>query len=728
MSYESLKSAVTAVITANGSNEITGQILQDLINNNLIPSLGENLFMGVATSTTVPQVTPEKGIYYAAFKQGTYVNFSGVVVKNQFCFLKYDTVNSVWEKIVLLTLKPELYRSSLEHSLFLTDENIANGNVFGGRVQKIDGSTVLDANWLSTDYVYVHHNPTITRVATAFSPTGSSVAGISFFDEDLTYLGYVETIPETFTYKAKDYYPEAYYMRVSGAASLGISLKLKHGIVKDIEDLKIQSSLLITRTDYAENPLIGFLDSTGTFISSANWRSTDFIDTSVVKTVSYRGTANGNARAIVGYDENQNYLQDVATLINSQVDLVEYTIPENVKYVRASARMVSGDVFEFVVIDRLGESFERDFFIPKTLYAKQSERFRINPNGLMAKHPDDHSPDIFSDLQQSNEKYIQFVPATADKTVNIFYRDLGGNLKNAGSTLVKVTPTANIVNPSVHQNFICLGDSLTEGVSASGIQGAYTNELARRLTGVGTELLSGNESPAPLALSNVHFRGTRGDQAILHEGRGGWAASTYLGVASSGGVTNAFWNPSTSEFDLDYYLDQNNFKSSQIVGGVTPTGDNLTVIILLGWNNAYNSGAAGGAAGISLLIDKIKADMPDVKVKMLGLNTPPTLNYKTFTGSRNVTAESIMRDVILPFNRAYEELAESTAYNSFVEFVPISPVFFPERSYPTTNLSASFRDDTAIEVNTDYVHPVARGYAQIADALFYNILYNYCRS
>ena len=69
-----LKAAVAKVIKTNGNQEITGQLLQNVLNN-IISSVGENAsFVDVATPTTNPG-TPDGNVFYIAYTAGNYVNF-----------------------------------------------------------------------------------------------------------------------------------------------------------------------------------------------------------------------------------------------------------------------------------------------------------------------------------------------------------------------------------------------------------------------------------------------------------------------------------------------------------------------------------------------------------------------------------------------------------------------------------------------------------------------------
>lgn len=69
-----LKAAVADVIKTNGNQEITGQLLRNVLNN-IISSVGENAsFVDVATPTTNPG-TPDGNVFYIAYTAGNYANF-----------------------------------------------------------------------------------------------------------------------------------------------------------------------------------------------------------------------------------------------------------------------------------------------------------------------------------------------------------------------------------------------------------------------------------------------------------------------------------------------------------------------------------------------------------------------------------------------------------------------------------------------------------------------------
>lgn len=87
--YETLKAAIQQVIAQNGTNAITGQILQSTLLS-MVNSLGAQFqFAGVATPTTDPG-TPDQRVFYIAYKPGVYANFGGVEITG-LSILRYTT-------------------------------------------------------------------------------------------------------------------------------------------------------------------------------------------------------------------------------------------------------------------------------------------------------------------------------------------------------------------------------------------------------------------------------------------------------------------------------------------------------------------------------------------------------------------------------------------------------------------------------------------------------------
>lgn len=101
--WSDLKEAIAKVIKTNGNQEITGQVLQNVLNN-IISSVGENAsFVDVATPTTNPG-TPDGNVFYIAYTAGNYVNFQSeagnlTVNPGELAILYNETTN--WGKSVI---------------------------------------------------------------------------------------------------------------------------------------------------------------------------------------------------------------------------------------------------------------------------------------------------------------------------------------------------------------------------------------------------------------------------------------------------------------------------------------------------------------------------------------------------------------------------------------------------------------------------------------------------
>ena len=79
--YNSLKTTIDANIKQNGRQEITGQILNSVLNQ-MVTTLGAGYqFAGVATlDPATDPGTPDAKVFYIANGKGTYTNFGGLEV------------------------------------------------------------------------------------------------------------------------------------------------------------------------------------------------------------------------------------------------------------------------------------------------------------------------------------------------------------------------------------------------------------------------------------------------------------------------------------------------------------------------------------------------------------------------------------------------------------------------------------------------------------------------
>lgn len=101
---ELLKASIRNVIKANGNQEITGDIMQQMLIA-IVDALGKGYqFMGVATPATDPG-TPDQKVCYLAMQKGVYPNFNALEVEeHEIAIMMYD---SQWQGITIPSNVPD---------------------------------------------------------------------------------------------------------------------------------------------------------------------------------------------------------------------------------------------------------------------------------------------------------------------------------------------------------------------------------------------------------------------------------------------------------------------------------------------------------------------------------------------------------------------------------------------------------------------------------------------
>lgn len=123
--YNSLKTTIDANIKQNGRQEITGQILNSVLNQ-MVTTLGAGYqFAGVATIDTNPG-TPDAKVFYIANGKGTYTNFGGInVTEDEVVVLYWD---SSWHKEAT-GIASQAKLTELESGVYAQDLRFADSKV-----------------------------------------------------------------------------------------------------------------------------------------------------------------------------------------------------------------------------------------------------------------------------------------------------------------------------------------------------------------------------------------------------------------------------------------------------------------------------------------------------------------------------------------------------------------------------------------------------------------------
>lgn len=99
--YSNLINSIKAVVKQNGTNDITGQLMQDVLvaMTNTIGRFAT--FAGTAMPSTNPN-NPDQTVYYLTSIPGTYVNFGGIVVPPD-RLVALHNISGSWEMVILVT-------------------------------------------------------------------------------------------------------------------------------------------------------------------------------------------------------------------------------------------------------------------------------------------------------------------------------------------------------------------------------------------------------------------------------------------------------------------------------------------------------------------------------------------------------------------------------------------------------------------------------------------------
>mgnify|MGYP003299497344 CR=1 FL=1 len=124
------------------------------------------------------------------------------------------------------------------------------------------------------------------------------------------------------------------------------------------------------------------------------------------------------------------------------------------------------------------------------------------------------------------------------------------------------------------------------------------------------------------------------------------------------------------------------------------------------------------------LVDRIKKDLPNVKVKIIA---PPLPSLKGGVGN-NYGAELPLTDCYelihytMELNLAYQNWALEEEYKGFLEFINLSGQFDSEFSYPYIEKSVNVRSKITERMDINAVHPTVEGKMQMADAVYRNLI------
>lgn len=471
--WQILKAAIAGVIKTNGNQEITGQVLQNVLNN-MISNLGANAtFANIATPSTNPG-TPDGPVFYLATQSGTYSNFGGIVVENEAAILLYN--GSTWAKKATGIALTESVLNLVAKSTIIDPQALNSYNkidpnklILGKGIVPATGEEGDYSNLACSNYIDVQG---INKVYSQVYASGQIYA----YDKDFNFISGVSAVTAEMSYT----FPKnTRYIRISvnrtmiGGRSLFLYIEeektyYEYGITKDkiytdskiekvnaelekvssLDDAVQTSNQYINKLNYGTDWIYGFILATnGKETSSANGCITKFIDVLGVEKVYSSVYSNGG---IVGYNENKEYVKNIPT---SPVGV--YAIDGGIRYIRLSYNNKSNNnntIFlytneKYVNLSNVIRSTFYEYGITYTDVKQQSEidviptktdRFDIryhnfinifSENIIAKKGAFLDTTDGYSEITTvSTQSYSHFIPVIAGKI-------LCSNISSYGSIL-----------------------------------------------------------------------------------------------------------------------------------------------------------------------------------------------------------------------------------------------------------------------------------------------------
>lgn len=474
-----LKAAIANVIKTNGNQEITGQVLQNVLNN-IVSSIGENAtFANIATPSTNPG-TPDGPVFYLATQSGTYSNFGGAIVENEAAILLYN--GSTWVKKATGIALTESVLNLVAKSTIIDPQTLNSYNkidpgrlILGKSIKPANGSVYNSTGTFVSNFIDVLG---IDKVYSQIYANGSMCA----YDENFAFISYVPHSGTEYTLSEN-----TRYVRLTGKQSLigGNSLYLylkndttyyAYGITKDklytdekisdVEglvdgvkafiDIRDTSNQYINKINYVTDFIDGIMiNSKGEEQLLATACSSVFIDVLGLEKFYCSAYAYGS---IYGYDDEMNFVKALPSSGGGFSGA--YLVEDGIRYVRISISSKNNKNRIFFY------AREEDLSVKTNMYNAHYYEYGITYTDLVYRKELDVVP---TKLDAFHSMYIN--------SINLFTTDIverEGAIINSNGEIISNSATAK----SFYSKFIPVvgGKKLSSNISSYGSILAYDKD------------------------------------------------------------------------------------------------------------------------------------------------------------------------------------------------------------------------------------------------------------
>ena len=187
--YDNIKATIDANIKTNGNQEISGSVLNYVLNQ-IVNTLGTGYqFAGVATTATNPG-SPDAKVFYIANGKGTYTNFGGInVTEDDVVILYYD---NTWHNVSTGIASQETL-TEIDHPKF-----DINSNLISNEYIAIDGTAIALPGYKRTDYIELFKDSFLFKLNFGLNLVNTTC--IAFYDENKNFVFAISGPASSFSY------------------------------------------------------------------------------------------------------------------------------------------------------------------------------------------------------------------------------------------------------------------------------------------------------------------------------------------------------------------------------------------------------------------------------------------------------------------------------------------------------------------------------------------------
>lgn len=439
--------------------------------------------------------------------------------------------------------------------------------------------------------------------------------------------------------------------------------------------------------------------SSGIADLNAGYDISDFI--AVKSSTAY---ARKQSSHIAFYDANRVVISGL------QTSGVTFTTPSNAAYIRVSVATGTGGA-EQIEEGSISTTYEKFGYslpgllssndkatvqvkinLPTKIYALVGQELNIYFDNILNVTDTDYDIDVIAAIGDQYKDFFRFTPDGAG-SFPITIKVLKNNVELVSASSTIIVKGASVGN-GISKKVVLIGDSTTN----NGFPSIKLNENFK------TDSM------------NITLLGTRGTAPDLHEGRSGWMAKHYVQNAELSGIANAFWNPTTSKFDFNYYISNN--------GIAVPD----YVVINLGINDVFGFGDDASlnteilnvVTRYNEMIASVKAYSANVKIG-IALTIPPNYSQDAFARPYDAgqTRARYKRNNFVLVEKLIATYHGREAENIYL--VPLHLNLDTRYGFGMETIRVNARDTRTMEiaVANGGVHPGVTGYWQIADSYWY---------